>query len=94
MAKGTKNDSPTGTGNTVGTIVGQAPQAKRSPKEANPPVKSESLQDRFGRWRQLGEWFRTVATPFASIIPFTRGRSKEVEEKEIKEVEEKEIKEV
>ncbi|MDE9500150.1 hypothetical protein KKJ22_20700, partial [Xenorhabdus bovienii] len=74
--------------------MGQAPQAKKSPKEANPPVKSESLQDRFGRWRQLGEWFRTVATPFASIMPFTRGRSKEVEEKEIKEVGEEEIKEI
>ncbi|MDE9474428.1 DUF6531 domain-containing protein [Xenorhabdus bovienii] len=39
MAKGAKSDSPTGTGNTVGTIVGQPKQAKKSPKEANPPVK-------------------------------------------------------
>ncbi|MDX7989863.1 DUF6531 domain-containing protein, partial [Xenorhabdus littoralis] len=45
MAKGAKNDSPTGTGNTVGTIVGQPKQAKKSPKEANSPVKPETPQE-------------------------------------------------
>ncbi|WP_275359588.1 RHS repeat-associated core domain-containing protein [Xenorhabdus bovienii] len=45
MAKGAKSDSPTGTGNTVGTIVGQPKQAKKSPKEANPPVKPETSQE-------------------------------------------------
>ncbi|WP_051870470.1 RHS repeat-associated core domain-containing protein [Xenorhabdus bovienii] len=39
MAKGAKNDSPTGTGNTVGVIVGQAPQPNKPPQEANPGVK-------------------------------------------------------
>ncbi|MBD2812438.1 RHS domain-containing protein, partial [Xenorhabdus sp. Vera] len=45
MAKGIKNDSPTGTGNTVGIIVGQPKRAKRGPKEANQPVKSETSQE-------------------------------------------------
>ncbi|MDC9596252.1 RHS repeat-associated core domain-containing protein [Xenorhabdus anantnagensis] len=45
MAKGAKDDSPTGTGNTVGTIVGQPERAKKSLKEANPPVKSETSQE-------------------------------------------------
>ncbi|MGJ0625073.1 RHS repeat-associated core domain-containing protein [Xenorhabdus bovienii] len=39
MAKGAKNDSPTGTGNTVGVIVGQAPQPNKPPQKANPEVK-------------------------------------------------------
>ncbi|CDH03400.1 RHS repeat-associated core domain-containing protein [Xenorhabdus bovienii] len=45
MAKGAKSDSPTGTGNTVGTIVGQPKRANNSPREANPPVKSETPQE-------------------------------------------------
>ncbi|WP_275364963.1 RHS repeat-associated core domain-containing protein [Xenorhabdus bovienii] len=45
MSKGAKGDSPTGTGNTVGTIVGQPKRAKRSPREANSPVKSETPQE-------------------------------------------------
>ncbi|MCG3469066.1 DUF6531 domain-containing protein [Xenorhabdus bovienii] len=67
MAKGARSDSPTGTGNTVGTIVGQPKRAKRSPTEANPPVKSETPQEsqfqshprvkREFEWLQkLGKW--------------------------------------
>ncbi|MDE9465892.1 RHS repeat-associated core domain-containing protein [Xenorhabdus bovienii] len=45
MSKGAKDDSPTGTGNTLGTTVGQPKRAKRSPREANSPVKSETPQE-------------------------------------------------
>ncbi|WP_275371143.1 RHS repeat-associated core domain-containing protein [Xenorhabdus bovienii] len=45
MSKGEKDDSPTGTGNTLGTIVGQPKRSKRSPPEANPPVKPETKKE-------------------------------------------------
>ncbi|MDC9621326.1 DUF6531 domain-containing protein [Xenorhabdus sp. XENO-7] len=45
MSKGVKDDSPTGTGNTKGIIVGQSGQAGKSPREANLPVKSETPQE-------------------------------------------------
>ncbi|PHM38808.1 RHS repeat-associated core domain-containing protein [Xenorhabdus innexi] len=45
MAKGAKNDSPTGTGNTLGTIVGQAPQAAVRPSAANPLIKAETKEE-------------------------------------------------
>ncbi|WP_187654601.1 RHS repeat-associated core domain-containing protein, partial [Xenorhabdus sp. PB62.4] len=45
MAKGEKDDTPTGTGNTLGTIVGQPKGVKKNPREANPPVKLEKPQE-------------------------------------------------
>ncbi|WP_340618122.1 RHS repeat-associated core domain-containing protein [Xenorhabdus entomophaga] len=45
MAKGAKSDSPTGTGNTLGTIVGQPQQATGNPSEANPPIKLENKEE-------------------------------------------------
>ncbi|WP_244175704.1 RHS repeat-associated core domain-containing protein [Xenorhabdus vietnamensis] len=47
MAKGAKDDSPTGTGNTLGTIVGQPKRAKRRPREANPHVKPSEEKPSF-----------------------------------------------
>ncbi|WP_426577410.1 RHS repeat-associated core domain-containing protein [Xenorhabdus stockiae] len=58
MAKGAKNDSPTGTGNTVGTVVGQPKQAKKSPSEANPPVKTETEQENHSRVKREFEFLQ------------------------------------
>ncbi|BET97918.1 DUF6531 domain-containing protein [Xenorhabdus taiwanensis] len=41
LPKKVRDDSPTGEGNTVGKIVGQAPQAANPPHEANPAVTPE-----------------------------------------------------
>ncbi|MCP9268481.1 DUF6531 domain-containing protein [Xenorhabdus sp. XENO-1] len=45
MSKGAKDDSPTGTGNTLGTIVGQPKRVKKNAREANSPVKLETPQE-------------------------------------------------
>ncbi|MGJ0580391.1 RHS repeat-associated core domain-containing protein [Xenorhabdus bovienii] len=47
-----RDDSPTGSGNTVGKIVGQAPQAAKPPQEANAAVTPETKSEK-GAWETL-----------------------------------------
>ncbi|WP_083446723.1 MULTISPECIES: RHS repeat-associated core domain-containing protein [Xenorhabdus] len=47
-----RDDSPTGEGNTIGKIVGQAPQAAHPPHEANPAFTPEN-QPEMGGWEIL-----------------------------------------
>ncbi|WP_232370354.1 RHS repeat-associated core domain-containing protein [Xenorhabdus lircayensis] len=78
MAKGAKNDSPTGTGNTVGTIVGQPKRSKRSPSEANPPVKLETkkeegwLEQLWGKTKEIAndawETVKDRAAAFKEVV--------------------------
>ncbi|CDG95453.1 Complete genome; segment 11/17 [Xenorhabdus bovienii str. puntauvense] len=51
-----RDDSPSGTGNTIGKIVGQAPQAVQPPQEANAAVTPETEQEK-GFLDQAGEWW-------------------------------------
>ncbi|MGJ0635961.1 RHS repeat-associated core domain-containing protein [Xenorhabdus bovienii] len=54
-----RDDSPSGTGNTIGKIVGQAPQAAQPPQEANTAVTPETEQEK-GFLDQAGErWNKT-----------------------------------
>ncbi|WP_319931709.1 hypothetical protein [Xenorhabdus santafensis] len=54
-----RDDSPTGEGNTVGKIIGQAPQAASPPHEANAVILPET-QDEKGLWTQLRDYFDTA----------------------------------
>ncbi|MDC9598588.1 RHS repeat-associated core domain-containing protein [Xenorhabdus anantnagensis] len=47
-----RDDSPTGEGNTLGSIVGQAPQAAKPPQEANAAVTPETKSEK-GAWETL-----------------------------------------
>ncbi|MCC8367009.1 RHS repeat protein [Xenorhabdus sp. PB61.4] len=51
-------DSPTGEGNTVGKIVGQAPQAANPPHEANAVMLPETQEEK-GFWAQVRDYFDT-----------------------------------
>ncbi|MDE9541208.1 toxin C-terminal domain-containing protein [Xenorhabdus bovienii] len=51
-----RDDSPSGTGNTIGKIVGQAPQAAQPPQEANAAVTPETEQEK-GFLDQAEEWW-------------------------------------
>ncbi|WP_416777451.1 toxin C-terminal domain-containing protein [Xenorhabdus budapestensis] len=51
-----RDDSPSGTGNTVGKIVGQAPQGANPPHEANAAVTPETEQEK-GFFDKVGEWW-------------------------------------
>ncbi|PHM52860.1 RHS repeat-associated core domain-containing protein [Xenorhabdus sp. KK7.4] len=52
----TRDDSPTGEGNTIGQIVGQAPQGANPPHEANAAVTPETEQEK-GFLDKAGEWW-------------------------------------
>ncbi|CDH34801.1 RHS repeat-associated core domain-containing protein [Xenorhabdus bovienii] len=51
-----RDDSPTGTGNTLGKIVGQAPQGTNPPHEANAAVIPETEQEK-GFLDKAGDWW-------------------------------------
>ncbi|PHM44408.1 RHS repeat domain-containing protein [Xenorhabdus szentirmaii] len=51
-----RDDSPTGTGNTLGKIVGQAPQGANPPHEANAAVIPETEQEK-GFLDKAGDWW-------------------------------------
>ncbi|MCP9266874.1 DUF6531 domain-containing protein [Xenorhabdus sp. XENO-1] len=51
-----RNDSPTGEGNTIGSIIGQAGAAQNTPLEANPAVTPETEQEK-GFLDKAGEWW-------------------------------------
>ncbi|WP_255523016.1 DUF6531 domain-containing protein, partial [Xenorhabdus sp. PB62.4] len=56
----TRNDSPTGEGNTLGSVVGQAGAAQNPPHEANPSVKPEAPAEK-GMWDKTVDWFQETA---------------------------------
>ncbi|SIP72418.1 Complete genome; segment 11/17 [Xenorhabdus innexi] len=51
-----RDDSPTGEGNTLGKIVGQAPQGTNPPHEANAAVIPETEQEK-GFFDRAGDWW-------------------------------------
>ncbi|MBD2790193.1 RHS repeat protein, partial [Xenorhabdus sp. DI] len=53
-----RDDSPTGEGNTIGKIIGQAPQATNPPHEANTVVLPETKEEK-GAWEQIRDYFDT-----------------------------------
>ncbi|MBD1226985.1 RHS repeat-associated core domain-containing protein [Xenorhabdus griffiniae] len=53
-----RDDSPTGEGNTIGKIVGQAPQAGNPPHEANAVILPETKEEK-GLWSQIRDYFDT-----------------------------------
>uniref|UniRef100_UPI001FC9E8C0 DUF6531 domain-containing protein n=1 Tax=Xenorhabdus beddingii TaxID=40578 RepID=UPI001FC9E8C0 len=53
-----RDDSPTGEGNTIGKIIGQAPQAAHPPHEANAVVLPETREEK-GFWGQVRDYFDT-----------------------------------
>ncbi|PHM49642.1 RHS repeat-associated core domain-containing protein [Xenorhabdus miraniensis] len=56
----TRNDSPTGEGNTLGSVVGQAGAAQNTPHDANPAVKPEAPAEK-GMWDKAVDWFGETA---------------------------------
>ncbi|MDC9590973.1 DUF6531 domain-containing protein, partial [Xenorhabdus sp. XENO-10] len=53
----TRNDSPTGEGNTLGSVVGQAGAAQNTPHDANPVIKPEAPAEK-GMWDKTVDWFQ------------------------------------
>uniref|UniRef100_UPI001E38CD1F RHS repeat domain-containing protein n=1 Tax=Xenorhabdus sp. NBAII XenSa04 TaxID=1429873 RepID=UPI001E38CD1F len=58
-----RDDSPTGEGNTIGSIVGQAPQSASPPHAANPAIKPEAPAEK-GMWDKTVDWFQETADDF------------------------------
>ncbi|MBC8946392.1 DUF6531 domain-containing protein [Xenorhabdus indica] len=58
-----RDDSPTGEGNTIGSIVGQAPQSAFPPHAANPAIQPEVPAEK-GMWDKTVDWFQETADDF------------------------------